>query len=731
MNIYKEIENNDQCEDSNFQDEGNYYIKEMPKYKYEIKVFHLSPNREKRSKTPDKIISSARFTILNKLKKNNRNLAKSNKNNENNNELYKNKSPRNETIRFFTGKEIIERDIRKTSYEKLFDKKRYYQKDLNYKDRYNNIINNSKNNIINDFNCYHDYRNGYNYIINIYPNKSCICEREINKTIKDYYEIDNMAIKNKYNFDNGNECDLCKRKNMNIYDENIRKINNIYNYSNLYTPQRKINYRKPIKIEQYKNLYYPLNEVNTSNFKNPENDFYYNNYDNFNNNIYYNLTPNRRINRKNYNKDIYIRANTKNLKKIKLPTKNNIISNNIYKSPFSSKTPDKIINKNLAPINTSFITRKRNNKINNNKYKNKNNNLDNPEKSLGSKTNQNIIINKSSEKYEKIKVVPLDKKINPLIIKKSVQKPIKEKILNKDGTTTNVIKQTSIITSIETKPLRNNDNSKKENLVKEKITKIYTTLTKNETQNENDNNNFNNNEINSNNDKSIKNFIIKDKNNNKEEKLDKILNEINLNIKDNENKEKENKDIENNSIGSISNNLNIDDINKEKNKNININNICNKEESKNLSKNNDLMGTNTDLLIQKNSTSSFNYSSLYSNLYEPSEQYNMTRINEQIKYIKYLYYRYANLTSPGTKEETLNNYFIKLSDEDKKEILNNLNDGNDENIKIYNKLKSILENKNIAKNKDNIKNEVNDNENEKDYKNKKSNILFKKKKVAK
>ena len=47
------------------------------------------------------------------------------------------------------------------------------------------------------------------------------------------------------------------------------------------------------------------------------------------------------------------------------------------------------------------------------------------------------MINKSSERHERIKVVPIGQKINPLIVKKSVKKPIKEKIVNEDGTNNN------------------------------------------------------------------------------------------------------------------------------------------------------------------------------------------------------------------------------------------------------------------------------------------------------
>ena len=134
-----------------------------------------------------------------------------------------------------------------------------------------------------------------------------------------------------------------------------------------------------------------------------------------------------------------------------------------------------------------------------------------------------------------------------------------------------------------------------------------------------------------------------------------------------------------------------------------------------------------DLLVHKNNNnSSFNYSSLYSNIYDPSEQNNNEkRINDIVKYVKYLYYRYNNLTSfEDAKEESLANYFLKLSEEEKLGVLNNLNDGNLENKNIYNKLKSILEENYIEL--------ISGGEEDKDYnKFNQGNILFKKKKIIK
>ena len=154
--------------------------------------------------------------------------------------------------------------------------------------------------------------------------------------------------------------------------------------------------------------------------------------------------------------------------------------------------------------NISIYNTQKNNKknINNNYY-----NINSSPSSNSRRSKNNLLINKSSETKQKIKIVPLNKKINPLIIKKFVEKPKIVKILNKDGSTSNIIKQNSVITSIESKRIMDNG---KENIVKESITKVYTILCKklNEIDDANnnkiiDNNNFigNNDNININIDK--------------------------------------------------------------------------------------------------------------------------------------------------------------------------------------------------------------------------------------
>ena len=641
--------NDDQRNDSIFQEEGDYIINEMPKYKYEIKVIHESPNRNriKKVKTPDRI-SSIRFTIVNKPKLNN--VKKQNNiyiNKYNNENFIKklNMDIRTEpTIRFYSGNSYIQKDIRNNTYQKAFKYKKKHK-------RYNNKNINKHYNYI-DFYDLNKYDSNCDYIIEIFPTNSCICQKEINKIINEYFQnckyhryyYNNCNLENEYE----NRQHLNNKKNINIYDKNFEKKENDYFY-NIYFPPRKKSFKEPIQIEKpINNIYYPK-RVNT-----PCNC-------NSSNKINLNRTINtKKIIKDNYNNNIYLETSnisspkkSKQLKKIKISKKSasNMPCNNSFISADNTR--------NLSPYNNSFINHRKYNRKNylspyNIKSQSLSNNLNNTTSSKGRKSN-NIMINKSSERHERIKVVPICQKINPLIVKKSVKKPIKEKIVNKDGTTTNVIRQTSVLTSIESKPFI--DKEKNENLIKENITKIYTTLTKIE--NDQDN-------INGNNTK------------------DMIDNNVNLNINNEIEKDQKKNDKENNNI----------EVNDENN---NIFNIP-KSENKNIINNNDLLEINNDLLIHKNNNnSSFNYSSLYSNVYDLSEQSNNNngRINEIIKYLKYLYYRCTNLTSlEEAKEESLSNYFLKLNNDEKMGVLHYLNDGNAENKKIHTKLKNILEGNN-------------------------------------
>lgn len=323
--------------------------------------------------------------------------------------------------------------------------------------------------------------------------------------------------------------------------------------------------------------------------------------------------------------------------------------------------------------------------------------------SLQKRKGKNIIICKSSERNEKIKSFPKGKKYEPLVVKKVVQKPIVEKIKKEDGTLTNVMRQTTVITSIETKPIKNKK-SDNENIVKECITNIYTTLTKNI--DESDTKSLTKN-------KSDDNFKLKNKNNikngNKVFIKRKIADNLNINKKLNNYKKLNHKNQHN------INKNEIDNFNKYNN-NINITEISN------------------DLLKNKTSESSINNSSLIS--YEEIDPNNRAvRINEEIKYIKYLYYRCTKLNSEHkAKVKSLTDYFLKLSDEEKICILNKLNAGKKENKKIYQKLKNILREKekegdcSINDDNNNIfdKNIISDYEEEEDMNIKKVNVSFKK-----
>ena len=245
------------------------------------------------------------------------------------------------------------------------------------------------------------------------------------------------------------------------------------------------------------------------------------------------------------------------------------------------------------------------------------------------------MIHKSSERKKIIKSIPLGKKIEPLILKKTVFKPILETLENenKSNQPKKILKQTSALTSIETNPLYliiNNPFKRKEKLFfNQKITNVYTTLSKN------------------------------------------ILNKS---FEDNKQNKNQNKIYKNN----IRNNKPI----------------RRKNYIQNLNKN------------EKNDRFSLiNYSSITSNLYEQIEPNNAIRIKEEIKHLKYLYYRYSKLNfKDDIKLNSLKNYFLTLSDEEKIGILTNLKNKGEEDDKIYNKLIDILKEK--GKKEESFKNDI-------------------------
>ena len=714
--LYSQVDDSNELNDSLFQKEGDYYIDKMPKYKYEIKVIHPSPTRTKKPKTPDTIASSARFTIINKSKKNQPNNQKiihfNDKNYETNkkHQLFKSKSPRTlPTIRFYSGDYFDNKYTRNSTFEKSFNFPRKHK-------RYTNKINNIKN--YNNQN--YDYsinRDDSNYIIEIFPSRPCICQAEISKILNGYFgqkhSIYNYNSNNnnyKYNHTCGCLCNFYDNQNTNTNVYNMEKRNN-NNYYNIYSPPRQRIIKHKNKVENsIKNIYAYENRNIPYESNILKNNYYYDINSNSNTKVINNkkIIIKNKCDNNNYLETSEISGQKKNqLKKIKMTLKNR---NNRMESNHSFLSLDNLKNKNSSPNSTRLtINRKFNKKYYGSPYKNKSqnlsNNCNNTMMSNGRKSS-NIMINKSSERHERLKVVKIGEKIKPLEVKKLVEKPVKETIKNEDGTTTNVIRQNSVITSIETKPVvnDNNRNKKDEKLVKEYITKVYTTLTKKE------------------------NEVDENINNDRQDNMDKILNEINTN-----NENIYNKNGQKNIINSPEK-LNKNNENQNNNINIDNNDDNNGKIQSNIKNNynfNNNLEINNDLLIHKNNNnSSFNYSSLYSNIYEMGEQNNNnTRINEIINYIKYLYCRYANLpSSKDAKEETLTTYFLKLIDDERIAVLNKLNDGNDEDKNIYNKLSNILE--------ENYNDLIIDDEEDEKYESnnkmhKSNNILFKKKKVVK
>jgi hypothetical protein len=283
---------------------------------------------------------------------------------------------------------------------------------------------------------------------------------------------------------------------------------------------------------------------------------------------------------------------------------------------FIYRTPDKnIYNNNKKNSNNSFISNNDSEICNYNisiNLKNKGrNNYKNKNKS------DELMIHKSSERKKIIKSVPLGKKIKPLILKKTVFKPILETIQNEEYPSRRVMKQTSVLTSIETNPLylRINHPSKKreKSFINQKITNVYTTLSKN------------------------------------------LLN-------------KSFDDIKPNKKGNL----------------IYKKHIIHKKQ---------IRRKNYIQYFDKNNN---NYCSLTSNMYEQIEPSNVIKIKEEIKNIKCL------LNSENDNQlNSLKNYFLNLSDEEKIGILTKLKNNREEEDKIYNKLIDILKEKGIKENSTN------------------------------
>lgn len=725
----KKEDKNNLLNDSNFQEEGEYILNQKPKYKYEIRIIH-DPSQEKakmKSKTPEKIISSSKFSIINKPKKapikQNQNKNKYNNNYYNKNKIYNNSNNLKHYDNFnnYNNYSVYEHNDdfgnngNYEHYDNFNNNNNYCFYDSKTTKRKQDIINYSKEPTPqSDFlsNTSDNFYNSRNYIKHKYEKNEfiydenfnyCECQKEFNQLIQKYF-MRGKKIKQNHckNYNNYNDYNFKNRRENNITYRNIK------DYSNQNSKRKRV-FKTPLKIQksidktfgsneyEEENEVYNIKQTKINNINDYDDDriidnnsssirnMKYSNLNIYNDNNIYSKNISQNLNK---NKYLYI----KNQKK-KFPKQNNKKTNYSFLSIDDSK------NKNGSPYN------KNNSKKDKNIIKLYNENNYN--------SNNQLMIHKSSERKEKIKSIPKGQKIKPLIIKKSVKKPIIETIKKDDGSIVNVMKQTTILTSIETKPINNlsSQNNKNENFVKERITSIYTTLTKNIEENEN---------------KTLTKNKSLDDLNKKKEKQEKNGIFTKRKIMD--------KNIKNN---NFHHNDNLDIITQKE--------ICynNKNENNNL-KNNyniDISEISNDLLKNRTMNSSINYGSLIS--YEQIEpNNNVIRINEEIKYIKYLYYRCTNLNSENqAKNQTLSNYFLKLSDEEKIAILTNLNDGEPENKKIYNKLINILKEKrlndenslnNTSKNLgDIVISDCDEEDNNKKKNNVPPNILFKKKKITK
>jgi hypothetical protein len=437
----------DQLNDYFFQEEGEYIIDQKPKYKYEIKIIHdanENHNNKKsriKSKTPDKIIKSSKFTILNNPKNNkyinNNNNYKNNyvTNDNNCNEHYVSYSNYN----FYNKNKLSKRKQVKRRYSNSFIQQKACIIDIISKtsDNFYKSKNYKKHKIFNDEYCYNNE--------NIENNKQCICLKEFSEFIQQNFGNQKNKDKKKYNI-NTVECrrNLQHKKNMQNTQENN------YNYSHYSTRNKKF-FEAPLRIEK------PIEQIYQSerNVNSPINKFMYKKIYNKNLNI------NKKL-KKNSIDDLYNDNNKKENVDKKIEKIEKIPSNYSFLSIDDSK------NKPFSQYCSSIPSKK---------DKSQNISNINNNDSFLSRDNNGIMIHKSSERKENIKSISKDQRIEPLVVKKSVKKPIIETIKKKDGTSMNVMKQTTVITSIETTPIEKKKSSNS-NLVKECITNIYTTLTK-------------------------------------------------------------------------------------------------------------------------------------------------------------------------------------------------------------------------------------------------------------
>ena len=385
------------------------------------------------------------------------------------------------------------------------------------------------------------------------------------------------------------------------------------------------------------------------------------------------------------NKFLYIKKklNKKYLKKVKIKNNSQIAQKKLSKSIYNSKQ-----NNIIQYIeNKMYTPQKKSHQCEINDFLNN----DNISPMLKTDLNNNL---KESERLERIKHFYLGKKIEPLMIIKTAPN---SKNIKENKVTINDIKYSLLSTSLDTKPIMD---LFKNNTLEKKPSNLYILMPE----------------------------IKEDKAISKQIRSNKSSDDINKGKKCHAKKDR-NKFIFKRKIFNNGKNGNSSNNNK------NTNNISVIKNNSNIKP----IEINDDLYMKKvidNIYNSNNYYNLLNNINERNENNNSININEKIEYIKYLYYSYIDLDS--FNQEKLENYFLKLSDEEKIAVLTKLNNGDIKNKKIYKALINILKEKRLKRansikdnnrntNKNNNNNDNNANEEIKKKRNNSSIILFKKK----
>ena len=664
----------------NLQEKEKNTINKKPKYQYELKIINEPFNIKNKikSKTPDKIISSINFSIINTSK------IELNKQNDINNEednipnyKYNNyiNSPQNgaknsKSLRNYYKDHIIQSSTQFNIFSKV-----------NENFRNNKIIKNYNNNF--QFN---DYKRNY------YEDKDYICHEEFDKIVQDYfYRRKNRKNKKHFYKFNRNMSNITVKKNYNI--------NSKYNYiernneNNFQFSKRRIKkyFDGPLKIEKsIEKAYLPQNCFTPNNYKRK------NINENYDNNVYFesfSFTKNKgNLYDNNIDKSINLNQNLffENINSQKEPGKIRVNNRNKkFCSNYAFISINDSKNKNINSYNNSQILK---NELNPLKiqYQNYINNIDNTRNVYNSpisKEYNNNIVYYSSEKKIRKNSISLVDKLKNLMIKKKIQKPLSKRNKIKDENIINNVKKISKVNSVDEKDQLNDENK-----FKGYLNNIYKTYNKNSNENGGKKLALN---------KSQNNITYKDKN-----IINKIFSKGKIMDKNMKHKSKEKEILPKNKKNIYYKKNNSIYVNKKNNNNKNIRN---------------------NFLNNNNFTSSLDYNGIFTNIYEQNEQNNENKLKDDIKYFYYL--------NNDDNYQSLSDYFLSLNDEKKIKILNNLNDGNNENKKIYMKLINILKeyHKNDNKKKDILNNFINYNNDDKNKKNNKksNNILFKKKTIVK